>query len=103
MFYRANNSKKIIINVNSAIASVSANPKIAILNNSSFNDGFREIPRTRAPKIIPIPTPAPANPTVPKPAPIYLAACNSINIKLMIYAKRTHIAAFFDLVCQKSF
>jgi hypothetical protein len=93
MSYRANSNKKIIINVNRAIASVSANPRIAILNNSSFNDGFREIPRTRAPKIIPIPTPAPANPTVPKPAPIYLAACGSINHSKMVYAIREHEAA----------
>jgi hypothetical protein len=31
------------------MASVKANPKIAILNNSSFNEGFLEIPRTKAP------------------------------------------------------
>ena len=29
---------------------------------------------------VPIPTPAPANPIVAKPAPIYLAACNNIFI-----------------------
>lgn len=59
------------------MASVKANPKIAILNNSSFSEGFLEIPKTKAPNTVPIPTPAPANPIVAKPAPIYLAACNS--------------------------
>ena len=61
------------------MASVKANPKIAILNNSSFNEGFLAIPRTKAPKTVPMPTPAPANPIVAKPAPIYFAACNNIN------------------------
>ena len=62
------------------MASVNANPKIAILNNSSFNDGFHEMPKTKAPKTVPIPTPAPANPIVANPAPMYFAACKS-NIK----------------------
>ena len=60
------------------MASVKANPKIAILNNSSFKEGFRAIPTTRAAKTLPIPTPAPAKPMVANPAPIYLAACNDI-------------------------
>lgn len=75
------------------MASVNANPRIAILNNSSFNDGFLEIPKTKAPKTVPIPTPAPANPIVAKPAPMYLAACNSINHFLVVYFKRTFKAA----------
>lgn len=97
--YRANSNKKTIIKANNAIASVKANPKIAILNSSSFNDGFLEIPRTKAPNTVPIPTPAPANPIVAKPAPIYLAACSSINHYYMVYAKRAQKAA--DIVCFK--
>jgi hypothetical protein len=42
------------------IASVRANPKIANCCNSSFIDGFLATLKTRAPKIVPIPTPAPA-------------------------------------------
>ena len=60
------------------MASVNANPKIAILNNSSLKDGFLEIPTTKAPKTVPIPTPAPANPMVARPAPKNLADCNKI-------------------------
>ncbi len=80
--YSANNSKNTIINANKAIASVNANPRIAILNNSSFNEGFRAIPKTKAPKTVPIPTPVPASPIVARPAPMYLAACNSINLNV---------------------
>lgn len=75
-----------IIKANKAIASVNANPIIAILNNSSFNDGFLEIPKTKALNILPIPIPAPASPIVAKPAPIHLAACNNIKHLLVIYA-----------------
>ncbi len=78
--YKANNSKKAIIKANSAIASVRANPKIAILNNSSFKEGFLEIPITNAPNTVPIPIPAPANPIVAKPAPTYFAACSNTII-----------------------
>ena len=60
------------------MASVKANPKIASLNNSSFNDGFLETPITNAPNTVPIPTPAPANPIVANPAPTNFAACNNI-------------------------
>ena len=42
---------------------------MANLNNSSFKDGFLEVPNTKAPKTVPIPTPAPAKPIVAKPAP----------------------------------
>lgn len=90
------------------MASVKANPKIAILNNSSFSDGFLEIPRTKAPNTVPIPTPAPANPIVANPAPMYLAACNSIN-HIVVCAKRACKAAkiiFFSMSnnnCDMSF
>ena len=60
------------------MASVRAKPKIANLNNSSFKEGFLDIPKTRAPKTVPIPTPAPANPMVANPAPKNLADCNKI-------------------------
>jgi len=50
----------VITNANNAIASVNAKPKIAILNNSSFNDGFLEVPNANSPKTVPISIPAPA-------------------------------------------
>ena len=62
------------------MASVNANPKIAILNNSSFNEGFLEVPVTNEPNTEPIPTPAPAKPIVAKPAPIHFADCNNIEL-----------------------
>jgi hypothetical protein len=76
-YYSANNSRNTTIKANSAIASVSANPNIAILNSSSFKLGFLAIPKTSAPKTVPIPTPAPASPMVASPAPMYLAACSN--------------------------
>ena len=80
LFYNAKRIKKAIIKANKAIASVNAKPKIAILNNSSFREGFLDVPNTKAPKTVPIPIPAPAKPIVAKPAPIHFAACNNINI-----------------------
>lgn len=77
-FYTAKSSKNTIISAKRAIASVRANPKIATLNISSFNEGFLDIPKTSAPKTVPIPTPAPAKPIVAKPAPTNFAACNNI-------------------------
>lgn len=62
------------------MASVRANPRIAIRKSSSFKDGFREVPKRRAPNTVPIPTPAPANPIVAKPAPISFAAANILII-----------------------
>lgn len=77
--------------MNKAIASVRANPKIAILNNSSFNDGFLEIPKTNALNTAPIPIPAPANPIVAKPAPINLADCGTINHIIWFYILWTEL------------
>ena len=54
-----NRIKKEIISANKAIASVNANPKIAVLNKSSFSNGFLAIPEIREAKIRPMPTPAP--------------------------------------------
>lgn len=76
-----NKIKKAIINANKAIASVNAKPKIANLNNSSLRFGFLETPKIKEAKITPIPTPAPANPEVDSPAPIFCAACNNIQKK----------------------
>ena len=87
----AKSSKKTIINANNAIASVNANPKIATLNNSSFNDGFLEIPKIKAPKTVPIPTPAPANPIVANPAPTNLADCNNMSAKTLLVIVRQYI------------
>lgn len=78
MTYYKNKIKNAIIKANKAIASVKANPKIASLNKSSFKLGFLAVPIIKAPKITPIPTPAPANPTVDNPAPIFCAAANNI-------------------------
>ena len=80
VFYTAKSNKNTIIRANKAIASVRAKPKIAILNISSFNEGFLEIPKTNAPNTVPIPTPAPAKPIVAKPAPTNFAACNNMCV-----------------------
>jgi hypothetical protein len=58
--YIANSNKNTPINANKAIALISANLKIAILNNSSFKKGFREIFKINAPNTVSIPTSAPA-------------------------------------------
>ena len=52
------------------MASVKANPRIAVLNKSSFRRGFLEIPAINEANIRPMPTPAPARPKVDSPAPI---------------------------------
>ena len=74
-----NKIKKDIINAKRAIASVKANPKIAILNKSCLNEGLREIPMINDPNTVPIPAPAPANPIAAAPPPIFLAASKSIK------------------------
>ena len=63
------------------MASVSAKPKIAVLKSSSLNKGFLEIPVSKDAKIRPIPTPAPANPQVDNPAPIFCAAWSNKTYK----------------------
>lgn len=76
----ANNIRNEIISENKAMASVSANPIMAILNKSFLRVGFLAIPNKSAPKINPIPIPAPVSPDVASPAPIFCAACSSIKI-----------------------
>ena len=71
--YSAKRIINAIINANNAIASVNAKPKIAILNNSSFNDGFLEVPKPNAPKTIQILT------------PIHFGVNNNINSIEMCY------------------
>lgn len=97
MIYYKNKIKNAIIKANKAIASVKANPKIASLNKSSFKLGFLAVPIIKAPKITPIPTPAPANPTVDNPAPIFCAAANNIfNMPISaIYVQRKIIKNYF--------
>lgn len=51
---------------------------MAVLVSSCCNEGFLEIPITRDPKTVPIPTPAPANPIVANPAPMNFEDCNNI-------------------------
>ena len=53
------------------------------IKSSSFKDGFLEIPKIKAAKTDPIPTPAPTKPIVDSPAPINLAACKIIRIVIM--------------------
>jgi len=53
------------------VASLNANPKIAYPNNSFFNEGFRPYAIISPQKTIPIPAPAPTNPIVAKPAPMF--------------------------------
>ena len=60
------------------MASVNANPIMVYRNIFASNDGFRDIPIMNAPNTVPIPTPAPAKPTVAAPAPINFAACRII-------------------------
>ena len=66
-----------------AIASVSAKPNMASLKSSPCKEGFLDTPKTKAPKTVPIPTPAPASPIVASPAPKNFAACsNAIQAQL---------------------
>ncbi|KAH3680581.1 hypothetical protein WICPIJ_008226, partial (mitochondrion) [Wickerhamomyces pijperi] len=69
---------------NNPVASDKAIPKIEYENNVSFNDGFLETPLINAANTIPIPIPAPINPIVEIPAPIYFAAnANCIILYLL--------------------
>jgi hypothetical protein len=76
-----NKIKKAIIKANNAMASVMANPMMQYRNNFCSKDGFRDIPTMKAPKTVPIPTPAPANPIVADPAPTNFAACRIIFVR----------------------
>lgn len=60
------------------MASVKANPRINVENNSPFSEGFRAKAFKYAPNTTPMPTPAPATPTVAIPADNNLAATTSI-------------------------
>jgi len=82
--YKPNNSKKLIIKPNSAIASTSANPRIAYVNNVFKRSGFLERATKKDPKTFPIPTPAPIKDIVAKPAAIIFAA---LIIILVYYFK----------------
>ena len=73
-----NKIKKAIIKAKRAIASVKAKPRIAKRNKSSLTKGFLPLAIIKEAKIKPIPIPAPANPKVDNPAPIFCAACNNI-------------------------
>ena len=72
--YTPYNNKNEIIKQNNPRASANANPKIAYGNNVSFNDGFLDTPLINAANTTAIPIPAPNNPIVEIPAPMYLAA-----------------------------
>jgi len=75
-YYYEYNNKNAIIKANRPVASDSANPKIAYANNCGLRAGFLEVAVIKPENTIPIPTPAPANPIVAKPAPMYFAAAN---------------------------
>jgi hypothetical protein len=69
VMFQRNKIIKDIIKAKRPTASVKANPKIPNRKSSSFIDGLLEIPKTKAPKTTPTPTPAPTNPIVASPAP----------------------------------
>lgn len=72
---------KEIIKQNNPVASDKAKPKIAYVNNADLMLGFLAVPLINAAKTIAIPIPAPNNPIVANPAPIYLPAnTNCINM-----------------------
>jgi len=83
-FYKAKSIKNAVINEKRAIASVKANPKMAILNKSSLIDGFLETLDSNALNTFPIPTPAPARPIVDIPAPINLALSDGICVNCCV-------------------
>jgi len=77
---------------NNPIASHKAKPNKVNWNNFGSCNGFLLIPKTKAPKTIPIPAPAPAHPIVAKPAPIDLPAT---VIALKKKKKKKKIIFFF--------
>ena len=48
--------------------------------NKGRSAGFRETDDISDENTNPIPTPAPANPIVANPAPMYFAACSMVNM-----------------------
>lgn len=83
IYYTAYNNKNDIIKQNNPVASLNANPNIAYVNNVLLIDGLRDVPFINALNTNAIPIPAPNNPIVAIPAPMYLPA-NTICI-LIIY------------------
>lgn len=69
-----NSIRNALLSAKRAIASVSANPRIAKRNSSSFSLGLRETAIRSELKIFPIPTPTPARAIVEIAAPISFAA-----------------------------
>ena len=78
-FYNPNNIKKDTISPNNAIASQSANPKIAYTNSCFCKWGFRLYDIINPLKTIPIPMPDPKMEIVDNPAPKNLADCKIIE------------------------
>ena len=68
------------INAKSAIDSVNANPIIALEKSSWLVSGFLAMEDISVEKIFPIPMPTPIKANIESPAPIILAASNSIII-----------------------
>jgi len=65
-------------NPNNPVASARAKPKSKLGNCFCAAEGFLISHDKQFPKIIPIPTPAPARAIAARPAPIIFAASNSI-------------------------
>ena len=58
------------MSANNPVASAKAKPKMAYANNCPLMLGLRATPVIKAPKTVPIPTPAPARPIVARPVPM---------------------------------
>ena len=75
-----------IIKQNNPVASTKPNPNIAYVNNEDLKLGFLAVPFINAANTIAIPIPAPNNPIVAIPAPIYLPAkTNCIYLLIYLY------------------
>jgi hypothetical protein len=81
--YRPNKNKNAIIRPNSAIASTKANPRIVYVNNVLRSKGFLLRAIRKAPKTLPIPTPAPIREIDARPAAIIFAAFKIICFVLL--------------------